>query len=117
MGGSWRNGMFSAKVREFGDFCIVADTINPNIKGVNIYPGKNISLSPTIKCNIDDKESGIKTFRSEIDGKWVLMEYDYKRKLLTYIIQQDLEKGKHTFKLKVSDKIGNSTIYKADFVR
>ena len=117
MGGGWRNGIFSAKVREFGDFCIVADTINPNIKGVNIYPGKNISLAPTIKCNIDDKESGIKTFRAEIDGKWVLMEYDYKRKLLTYIIQQDLEKGKHTFKLEVSDKIGNSTTYKADFVR
>ena len=36
MGGSWRNNMLSAKIPEFGDFCIVVDTINPIIKGVNI---------------------------------------------------------------------------------
>ena len=45
------------------------------------------------------------------------MEYDYKRKLLTYAIQQHSEKGKHIFSLVVSDKMGNSTTYKADFRR
>ena len=37
MGGSWRNGFLRTKVREFGDFCIIADTIKPEIKGINIY--------------------------------------------------------------------------------
>ena len=117
MGSSWRNSMLSAKVREFGDFCIVADTINPIIKGVNIYPGKKFNTQTTIRCTISDKESGIKTYRAEIDSKWILMEYDYKKKLLVYEIKDDLEKGKHTFSLVVSDKIGNSTSYIADFVR
>ena len=117
MGGSWRNGMLSAKVREFGDFCIIADTIKPNIKGINIYPGKKFNTQTTIKCTISDKESGIKTHRAEIDGKWILMEYDYKKKLLVYEIKDDIEKGKHTFSLVVSDKIGNSTSYIADFIR
>ena len=117
MGGSWRNGMLSAKVREFGDFCIVADTIKPTIKGVNIYPGKKFNSQTTIKCTISDKESGIKTYRAEIDSKWILMEYDYKQKLLTYKIQKGLAKGKHTFTLVVSDKMKNETIYKAEFVR
>jgi len=115
MGGGWRNGMLSAKVREFGDFCIVADTINPIIKGVNIYPGKKFNTQTTIRCTISDKESGIKTYRAEIDGKWILMEYDYKRKLLTYEIQKELAKGKHTFTLIVNDKMKNETIYKAEF--
>ncbi|MBC8266108.1 MAG: M23 family metallopeptidase [Flavobacteriales bacterium] len=117
MGGFWRNGMLSAKVREFGDFCIVADTINPTIKGVNIYPGKKLNTQKTIKCTIEDKESGIKTYRAEIDGKWILMEYDYKRKLLTYKIQKKLEKGKHIFKLEVIDKLNNTTVYNAEFIR
>ena len=45
------------------------------------------------------------------------MEYNYKKKLLVYEIKDDLEKGNHTFSLVVSDKIGNSTSYIADFVR
>ena len=117
MGNSWRNEILSAKVREFGDFCIVADTINPIIKGVNIYTGKKFNTQTTIKCTISDKESGIKTYRAEIDEKWILMEYDYKNKLLVYEIKDDLGKGKHTFSLVVSDKVGNSTSYIAEFTR
>ncbi len=117
MGGGWRNNMLSTKVREFGDFCIVADTINPVIKGVNIYPAKKFNTQTTIKCTMADKESGIKAYRAEIDGKWILMEYDYKRKLLTYTIPKELEKGKHIFTLIVTDKVENTTIYKAEFVR
>ena len=117
IGNSWRNAMLSAKVREFGDFCIVADTINPIIKGVNIYPGKKFNTQTTIKCTISDKESGIKTYRAEIDGKWILMEYNYKKKLLVYEIKDDLGKGKHTFSLVVSDKVGNSTSYITEFTR
>ena len=40
IGGVWENGFLKTKVGEFGNFCIVADTINPEIKGVNIFPGK-----------------------------------------------------------------------------
>lgn len=117
MGGIWRESMLSSKVREFGDFCIVVDTINPKIKGINIYPGKKFNNQTTIKCTILDKESGIKTYRATIDDKWILMEYDYKKNLLVYEIKDNLEKGKHTFNLIVIDKLGNSASYIADFIR
>jgi hypothetical protein len=117
MGGGWRNSMLSAKVREFGNFCIVADTINPIVKGVNIYPGKKFNTQTTIKCIVEDKESGINTYRAEIDGEWILMEYDYKTKLLTYKIQKELEKGKHVFSLEVVDRLDNNTIYTTEFIR
>ena len=115
MGGNWHNMMFSTKVKEFGDFCIVSDTINPIIKGVNIYPGKILKEQNTIKCTIEDKESGVESFRGEIDGKWILMEYDYKRKLLRFDIDKSLQKGEHNLLLKVKDRVGNETTYTAKF--
>ena len=96
--------------------CIVADTNTPIITGINIYPGKNITTQKTIKLTIEDKESGIKSYRGEIDGNWILMEYDYKRKLLTYDMSDTLiKKGKHQLTLKVLDKVGNQNLYIANF--
>ena len=115
LGGKWQNGFLKTKVREFGNFCIVADTINPEIKGVNIFPGKVFNTQTTIKCTIKDKNSGIKSYRGEIDGKWILMDYDYKRNLLRFDIEKNISKGQHTFTLKVIDNVGNATNYKAEF--
>ena len=115
LGGKWKEGFLRTKVREFGDFCIVADTTNPEIKGVNIFPGKVFNSQTTIKLTIKDKNSGIKSFRAEIDGKWILMDYDYKRNLLCFDIEKSLTKGKHTFTLKVIDNVENEKNYKAEF--
>ena len=40
IGGEWKNGFLHTKTREFGNFCIIADTISPEIRGVNIFPEK-----------------------------------------------------------------------------
>ena len=114
-GNSWRGSFLSAKVREFGNFTIISDTVNPIIIGVNVKDGKNISSQTTIKCTIEDKESGISFYRGEINGKWILMEYDYKKNLLTYKIPSDFEKGKHTLTVVVKDRMGNKTEYTDNF--
>jgi len=115
IGGEWENGFLRTKVREFGNFCIVADTTNPEIKGINIFDGKAFTSQSTIKCSIKDKNSGIKSYRGEIDGKWILMDYDYKRNLLRFDIEKNISKGQHIFTLKVIDNVGNTTDYKAKF--
>ncbi|MEE2930932.1 MAG: M23 family metallopeptidase [Bacteroidota bacterium] len=116
IGGIWKGEVLSTQVREFGDFCIIADTISPTIKGVNIFPGKIITTQKTIKCTIEDKESGIQSYRGEIDGKWILMEYDYKRKLLVYELDESIDQDKyHEFVLKVVDRVSNTKTYKATF--
>jgi hypothetical protein len=43
------------------------------------------------------------------------MDYDYKRNLLRYDIDEKLTKGKHTFTLKVIDNVNNEKVYTADF--
>jgi hypothetical protein len=82
---------------------------------VNIYPGKAFNTQTTIKCTIKDKNSGIKSYRGEIDGKWILMDYDYKRNLLRFDIEKNISKGQHNFTLEVIDNVGNATNYKAEF--
>ncbi len=115
IGGEWKNGFLQTKTREFGDFCIVADTINPEIRGVNIFPGKTFNTQSTIKLTIKDKESGIQSYRGEIDGKWILLDYDHKKNLVRFDIDNNISKGEHTFTLKVIDNVGNTTNYKAKF--
>ena len=114
-GGKWENNFLTAKTGEFGDFAVVADTINPTIKGVNLYPGKTIKKQRTIKYIIDDKESGIKKFTASLNGKWILMEYDHKRKLIKYDFNDLIVKGENIFILEVEDMVGNLKNYKAKF--
>ena len=49
----------------------------------------------SIRVNIKDDLSGIKSYRGEIDNKWILMEYDPKRERLTHYFDKNLSKGKH----------------------
>lgn len=105
----------SAKISQFGDFAVAADSIKPKITGVNIYPGKEIKNQTTIKCLIEDKESGIKKFEGKINGQWILMEYDHKRKLLQYDFNEIIKKGENLFTLEVVDMLGNVKKYSAKF--
>jgi hypothetical protein len=115
VGGKWKNNYLTTKSSELGDFTIVIDTINPIIKGVNIYPGKEIKKQTTIKCTIEDRDSGIKKYNGKINDQWILMDYDHKRKLLKYNFDKILKKGNNTFVLEVEDMVGNIKIYKAKF--
>ena len=115
VGGKWKNNTITATTSELGDFAIAIDSINPIIKGVNIYPGKTLKKQNTIKCTIEDKESGIKDFTAMINDDWILMDYDHKSKLLKYKFDNIIAKGNNTFTLKVVDMLGNTTNYSAKF--
>jgi hypothetical protein len=41
-GGSWEDGFIKTKVREFGDYSIMVDTVAPEIKPVNIQNNKSL---------------------------------------------------------------------------
>ena len=68
-----------------------------------------------LEFKISDDLSGIKNYRGEIDGKWVLFEYDAKSKLLTYTFDKErMTFGKsHLIKLVVTDNKENEAEYKA----
>lgn len=109
------NGWVNFKSRYFGTFYLDKDTVAPKIKNVNVFGGKNLSAQKTIVFRITDDKSGISVYRGQINGKWVLFEYDYKKAKLTYVIDDHIKPGKNELQLLVKDAVGNESAYKCSF--
>ena len=115
-GKTWKDGILHAKTREFGIFTVIADTINPIISNYHFSDNTNINYAGDISVKILDNESGISYYRGEIDGKWILMEYDFKSDILIYYIDKEkLPKGEHTFKVTVRDRMDNESTLSKKF--
>lgn len=115
-GKTWRDKFLSAKTREFGKYAIIADTINPVISNLTISTQKNkFGNNGSISVKISDNESGINFYGGEIDGKWALMEYEYKMDKLIYYFSKNFTKGEHQIKITVKDKMGNKTVLEQKF--
>ncbi len=113
-GGKFANGFVETKIKNFGNYTVSLDTLPPVIKGLNIYPGKQIKSS-SLKMSIKDGMSGVKNYTAKIDGKWILMEYDPKNSRLTHYYDKNLTKGEHIFNLEVVDNKDNLKTYEAKF--
>ncbi len=115
-GGKWENGLLATRVRSFGDFAIMIDTIPPNIEpedfSENLVGRKSINF--LIKDDIPG--GGRLKYRATIDGKWVLIKYDLKYDRFTHTFEKDFPKGEHQFKLEVSDGRGNTAIFEKPFL-
>lgn len=111
------DGYFKATPHAFGDYYITLDTVAPRITPINIHNGSNMSAMNTVSFKIGDNLSGIKSYNGYIDGKWVLMEWDYKTRLLSYTFDSSIAAGKHVFELTVSDYKNNTRQFKAEFNR
>ncbi|KAF5047453.1 hypothetical protein DSECCO2_460350 [anaerobic digester metagenome] len=113
LGGKYQNGFVNTRAREFGRFTVMADTVAPVIKPLNISNNKNIGTQQSIRMSISDNLSGIKSYRGTLNGKWILMDYDPKNKLLEYRFDELLNQGVNRFFLEVTDDAGNKSSYNA----
>lgn len=116
-GGGFENGYVIASPKTFGSFYIATDTTAPSIVPLNISQGKNMAGISKMLFKIRDNLSGIKSFNGYIDGRWVLMEFDAKTATLWYSFDDEVDKGKHSLSLIVSDMKDNLKEYKIDFFR
>ncbi|MBE0639502.1 MAG: M23 family metallopeptidase [Bacteroidales bacterium] len=117
IGGSWDDDYITAKIRDFGNYTVVADTLKPTITPVNIQNGKNISAQSNIRITIKDDLAGIESYRATMNGNWILMEWDPKNNLLEYKIDEHTKKGKNQFRLSVKDTRGNERVYETSLTR
>ncbi len=102
----YKNGKIIAYVNRFGDYAITTDESAPKI-----FPRNENKWTSTgiISYYISDNLSGIKNYRGEIDGKWVMFELDSKNALISYhldpkAIKQDKS---HIITIKATDNCGN----------
>ncbi|MDR2474570.1 MAG: hypothetical protein LBD45_01815, partial [Bacteroidales bacterium] len=111
----YANGWFETEVRDFGDYAVVSDFVPPVITPVReMQWGK----TGTVNCRITDADSGIRQYRTEIDGKFYVLNYDAKNNMLSAKLNAArISKGQqHKFRLTVSDNCGNETEYSTTFI-
>ncbi len=112
-------GQFSAKLKGTGAITVLVDSIPPTIVDQKKISDRWISLERDIRFTIDDKGAGVSRYEGYLNGKWILFEYEQKKKELTFRFRDPikLKKIKHKLKLIVWDKVGNSTTFETTFYR
>jgi len=110
-GGYHEDGWVTHKIRHFGKYALMIDTIAPKIKALDYKNNQNISKYSTLEFTIKDNLSGLASYKAYINGNWVLARYN--RKQRRYIIPLDsrskkhLTKGNNTLIIKTIDKMKN----------
>ena len=112
-----KDKMFTT-TKTLGKFKLLSDTTKPKIYNANFQDGVWMTNHKYLTVRISDAQSGIKSYEAYIDDEWVLMEYDLKKKKLSYDFRdKKLVGSKHIFKLVVSDNVGNTNTYTSTFYR
>ena len=115
VGGEYSGGWVTAKTNLLGNFAVAVDNTPPTITPLSIKDKKTLTNPSKVQFKISDNLSGIKSYRGEIDGNWVLFEYEPKSNILSYSFdKRRMAFGKsHLLRLVVTDYQGNSNEYKA----
>lgn len=117
--GTKRKGdTLTARSKIFGTYTLASDTVAPKIKPLNFTNKKWLSKYRYLKLKISDDLSGISKYRATVNGKWILMEYDYKTNTLTHDFNDNVVTyTENNLKLIVTDNVGNSSTFEATFFR
>ena len=107
---SYNEGWLTAQVKTFGQFVVKADMEKPFIKYHGLIEGE-------LRFTVKDSESGLKYFRGEVDGEFVLFTYDIKDKIARYKVDKKKYHpgNRHTVKFFVIDNCGNKREYSGVF--
>ena len=113
-GGSYDGGVVSADLNRFGRYAVGVDRSVPRV--IAEEPGSwgergEISFIAT------DDLSGVQSFSGEIDGRFVLFEYDLKNARLSYRFDPErVERGKsHPLRLSVTDATVKTAVVRSTF--
>ncbi len=113
-----KGNILSARSKILDTYVLGVDTEDPKIKPVNFKKGKWLSKYRYLKVKIEDKISGVKNYRASVNGKWILMEYDAKKNLLTHDFNDNvITDTKNNLKIIVTDNVGNSSTFETIFFR
>lgn len=102
-GGHYHQGWVSTKVKEFGTYVLLVDTIAPRIQ-LEEFGARRIRFT------ISDDLSGIDRIQAFVDGRWLRFHYDPKRNRIWHNMDDGIiTKDWKEFVLEVSDERGNTS--------
>jgi hypothetical protein len=115
-GGHYADGWVTGKVKAFGAYTVMLDTVAPRITPLDLKP--DMKGRSTFSLKVQDDLSGMEQWSGTIDGQWVLLEYEPKAKTLRHTFDGRVKLGgRHTFTLEVKDERGNRSTYTTTFTR
>lgn len=117
MGGYVKGDRLYLSTTSFGEFTVACDTVPPVITRGNWQEGSRLKTQ-RMTMYIRDTGIGLDTYKAYVDGRWVLMEYEYKQRRLTlHTDREGITAGRHTLRLVVRDAAGNESVYEGVFVK
>ncbi len=102
------DGWHTAKVRDWGEFTLAADTVAPRITPVN-YKEQAPFKGTTLKIKITDDLAGVEVYHCYLNGEWILGEYDGKTATVSIDVRSKLKSGTNKLRVTVTDGTGNNT--------
>ncbi|MCL5129116.1 M23 family metallopeptidase [Algibacter sp. L4_22] len=113
-----KGDILTTNSKYLGKYALTTDSIAPTIKAANFKDKQWLSNFRYLKVKITDDLSGISNYRATINGKFILMEYEYKTNTLTYDFDDgDFTNTNNNLKVIVTDNVGNNSTFEALFYR
>ncbi len=104
------NGKLEAEITSLGTFKVGTDLNAPTILPHNFSASDTSMAKSAIQWKVDDLKTSISNYNLFIDGKWKVIEYDKKNKLISCVFEP-LENGLMNFKLILKDVCGNEAVW------
>ena len=113
-----KDGSWYGKSKILGKYIVSRDSIPPVIKKINFKDQQWLSNYKYLKLSISDDFSGIKTIHGEINGKWILLEYEPKNNTIIYDFSDlNFKETLHKLVIVAEDLAGNKTVFRTEFYR
>ena len=113
-----KRNKFYTTTKTLGKYTLKTDLEKPTVFLKNFKNKQWISKLNRIVVHISDKGTGIKSYRATLDGAWILMEYDLKKKQIVYDFNdKKLIGAKHLLQIEVEDNVGNTNTLNATFYK
>lgn len=114
-GGTYENGFMKTRIRELGTYTVAVDTLPPVVTPVS----KSVwGRMGKILYKIKDGETGIRSYKGTIDGKYALfgIPNSINKQLVCELDPKRMKKGgSHTVEMTVTDDCGNTTVVRDTF--
>lgn len=107
LGGKWNSDRIVFKSGLLGQFTLLTDTIPPKASFITKSPNH-------VAIRISDNLAGIKSFKTYLNDKYILSDYDAKRALLWTIKSDSSQNFIGKLRLDLEDNQGNKSSFETD---
>jgi murein DD-endopeptidase MepM/ murein hydrolase activator NlpD len=106
---TWEGTWATFETKTLGEFRAIEDIDIPKISPLTTNKNRLV-------LRINDSGSDIKNFKAELNGEYILMDYDYKKDLIWTIEPDSTNNFVGNLKVTVSDQAGNVAVYEEEIL-